>query len=466
MASKRGKVARRFSDTSLEVMVQAVKTRGKVLFPASGKKVHSSLSKKAWVEVAEEVSRLSVTPRTWIQCRKRFNDLTRSAREKAAHNMRSKIGGGSADTVALSQVEQMAMEICGTARALCIGDGEAGGFSKQVPSPPPLPPPQKAVKEEPLEEDIPPKSAESVTASPRSSSSGVPTPDGTESELEGPTPSEAPSKRGREQVQVAGAGQASTRRRVMSSSSSAEWDKDADFRDPAMKRKMLEAHHRLYDVLEGLPKTLSTMSESMEESTSAMCGVVSHVISTLQTTLESATASRDAANESSPQATTSPTIEALMKTQTAAIQTLGTNVCSSLDRLVLQMDNLVDHVDRGFERVTLLLKSALPQVGGGEELEPCRSNGSAAGLAGAVLSRDTLAPSPPPPPPPAMVPKSQAGPATAKALQSAAVPSRARAPRGQRSQASQEQPQQPPATSFAATTGGSSRRSSKVGLSH
>ncbi|XP_067830712.1 uncharacterized protein [Heptranchias perlo] len=466
MAGRRGKVARRFSDTSLEVLVAAVRARRGVLFPQSGKKVHSSLSKKGWLEVAEEVSRLSVTPRTWIQCRKRFNDLTRSAREKTAHNMRerNKIGAGTADIVILTQAEQAAMDISGTFRAISIGDGEAGGLSKHGP-PPQQQPPQEAPEEDTSEEDIPTERAQSRTPSLRSTSAEIPTPDGIESELEGPAPGETHSTSRQEQVLVAGPAQETTRRRAMSPPSSAEWDRDADFRDPAMKRKMLEAHYRLYEVLEGLPQTLSTMSESMEESTSTMCGVVSHVISTLQSTLECATTSRDTAAEPSQQESVSPTIEALMEAQTAAIQTLGSNVCSTLERLVCQMDRMVDHVDRGFQRVTHLLQSALPQISG--------SDGSAKGQASVALSQDgtAFALSTPPQPIPATVPDSRLGQtalAAAEELQSAAAPSRARPPRVHRpraSQGSQHLPQQP-TTSFAVVTGGASRRSCKVGLSH
>ncbi|XP_067875576.1 ataxin-2 homolog isoform X2 [Heterodontus francisci] len=443
-----------------------------------------------------------------------------SKKEKAAHNMRerNKIGGGTADIVALSQVEQAAMEISGTSRAISIGDGEAGGFSKHsdcfpvlpihVPqvittnfkisaSPPePQQPPQEAFEEDTVESDSPPEGVQSVAASLQSSNAEIPAPDREESELERPVPDETHSQRDQEQDQeqeqereqeqqqeqeqdqeqeqalVVGTGQEVSRRRAMSSPSSAEWDRDTDLRDPAIKRKMLEAHHRLYEVLEGLPKTLSAMSESMEESTSAMCGVVSHVVSTLQTTLESTTTSRDTMAEPSQQESASPTIEALIGAQTATIQTLGSNVCSTLERLVCQMDSLVGHVDRGFQRVTHLLQSALPQISGSEETKPHGSNGSATGQASVTLVHKAFALSPPPQPMPAMVPNNQLGLtalAAAKVLQSVAVPLRARAPRGQRpraTQGSQDQPQQPTTTCSAVATGGASRRSSKVGLSH
>ncbi|XP_041033949.1 uncharacterized protein LOC121271764 [Carcharodon carcharias] len=492
MAARRGKVARRFSDTSLEVLVAAVRARGKILFPSAGKKVHSSLSKKGWLEVAEEVSRLSITPRTWIQCRKRFNDLTRSAREKAAHNMRerNKMGGGTSDIVALTPVEQSAMDISGTSRAISIGDGEAGGFSKHSdcftivplhvpqaipvsiktsasPPEPSSPPPQEAFEEDNLEEDSPPEGVQSAAASLQSSGAEIRSPEPVGSELEGPAEAaETHSKREPEQPPVTGTPQVTSRRRAMSSPSSAEWDRDTDLRDPAMKRKMLEAHHRLYEVLEGLPKTLSAMSESMEESTSAMCGVVSHVVSTLQSTLESATTSRETIAEPPQQEALSPTIEALIETQTATIQTLGSNICSTLERLVDQMDCLVDHVDKGFQRVSHLLQSALPQISGSEETKP---HGSSTRQASITPVPGALAVSLPPHPSPTTVPNSQvgqAGAAAAKVLQPVTVPLRARAPRGQRSRACQGSQDQPPATCFTVSAGATSRRSGKVGFSH
>ncbi|XP_048377319.2 uncharacterized protein LOC125447170 [Stegostoma tigrinum] len=453
MAARRGKVARRFSDTSLEVLVAAVRARAKVLFPRSGKKVHSSLSKKAWLEVAEEVSRLSITPRTWIQCRKRFNDLTRSAREKAAHNMRerSRLGGGTTDVVALSPVEQSAMDISGTSKAISIGDGEAGGFSKHadcftivplhmaqaipvsIKTSPSPPPPREVFEEEPPEEDKP-------AASLPSGSAELAELEQDKSEAEGPAPLSG-TEREREGPEM-------SRRRVLPSPGPADWDGDSDLRDPAIKRKMLEAHQRLYQVLEGLPKTLSAMSESMEESTSAMCGVVSHVVSTLQSTLESTTTPRESTLAEPPQPETpSPTVNSLIEAQTAAIQALGANVCSALERMAGQLDTLVDRVDRGFETVSHLLRSALPQTGGSEETKP------RAGRAGASCPF-------PPNPLPCAAPVSNRQ-LSQGALQPEGTPPRARAPRSQRSpRACQEAP------ANSCLTGGTSRRSGKVGLSH
>ncbi|XP_078093803.1 uncharacterized protein LOC144509204 [Mustelus asterias] len=494
MAARRGRVARRFSDTSLEVLVAAVRARAALLFPPSSKKLHSSLAKRGWQEVAQEVSRLSITPRSWIQCRKRFNDLSRSAREKAAHNMRerNKTGGGTTDIVALTPVEQSAMDISGTSRGISIGDGEAGGFSKHsdcfpvVPlpapqvipvniktsacPPEPSPPPQEALEEDSLEEDGPPEGVQSVATSLQSSSAEFPTREPARGELEGlpdgTAAAETHSKREPEQALAVGTGPVTSRRRAWSTPSSAEWHRDTDLRDPAIKRKMLEAHHRLYEVLEGLPKTLGAMSESMEESTSAMCGVVSHVVSTLQTTLESVTTSRGSAGKPPQQEPIPPTIEALIAAQTASIQTLGSNICSTLERLVGQMDSLVDHVGKGFQMVSHLLQSALPQISGSEEAKP---HGRATGQVCVTLVQETNAVSPPPQPIPDIVPNSHQGQTAAELPQPMTIPLRARAPRGQRSRTSpgsQDQSQQPPATCFTASPGATSRRSGKVGLSH
>ncbi|XP_043535791.1 uncharacterized protein LOC122542279 isoform X1 [Chiloscyllium plagiosum] len=470
MAARRGKVARRFSDTSLKVLVAAVRARARVLFPRSSKKVHGSLSKKAWLEVAEEVSRLSITPRTWIQCRKRFNDLTRSAREKAAHNVRerSRLGGGTTDVVALTPVEQSAMDICGTPREISIGDGEAGGFSKHgdcftiVPlhtaqaipvSIKTSPSPREVFQVEPSVEDKP-------AASPASAELAEPGPG--LSEAQGPAPLGGTEQKPEAPGQ--GLGLEVSRRRALPFPGAAEWD---DPRDPAIKRKMLEAHHRLYQVLEGLPKTLSAMSESMEESTSAMCGVVSHVISTLQSTLESTSTPQEGAVAEPPQPETpSPTLEALIEAQTAAVQALGADVCSALERLTGRLDTLVDRVDRGFETLSHLLRCALPLAGGSEEAKPSEG-GDASGQASFALTRGACPPFPPSPPPRAAQPTPPNGQLSQRALAAgpAAHPPqgpapRARAARSQRSRPSQE----PPALSC--LTGGTSRRSGKVGLSH
>ncbi|XP_043535792.1 uncharacterized protein LOC122542279 isoform X2 [Chiloscyllium plagiosum] len=360
------------------------------------------------------------------------------------------------------------MDICGTPREISIGDGEAGGFSKHgdcftiVPlhtaqaipvSIKTSPSPREVFQVEPSVEDKP-------AASPASAELAEPGPG--LSEAQGPAPLGGTEQKPEAPGQ--GLGLEVSRRRALPFPGAAEWD---DPRDPAIKRKMLEAHHRLYQVLEGLPKTLSAMSESMEESTSAMCGVVSHVISTLQSTLESTSTPQEGAVAEPPQPETpSPTLEALIEAQTAAVQALGADVCSALERLTGRLDTLVDRVDRGFETLSHLLRCALPLAGGSEEAKPSEG-GDASGQASFALTRGACPPFPPSPPPRAAQPTPPNGQLSQRALAAgpAAHPPqgpapRARAARSQRSRPSQE----PPALSC--LTGGTSRRSGKVGLSH
>ncbi|XP_060705315.1 large proline-rich protein BAG6-like isoform X2 [Hemiscyllium ocellatum] len=354
------------------------------------------------------------------------------------------------------------MDISGTPREISIGDGEAGGFSEHgdclsivplhtaqaIPVSIKTPPsPREVFQEEPSAEDKPAASPAQL-AQP---GSGL-------GEAQGPSPL------GGSERKPEAPGSEASRRRALPFPGAAEWD---DPRDPAVKRKMLEAHQRLYQVLEGLPKTLSAMSESMEESTSAMCGVVSHVVSTLQATLESASTPRESAVAEPPQPESpAPTLEALIEAQTAAVRALGADVCSALERLTGRLDTLAERVDRGFETVSHLLRCALPRAGGSEEAE----GGAASGQASFALTRGACPPFPPSPPPRAAEPTTTPPPngqlsQGALAAGPAALPPqgpapRARAPRSQRSQPSQE----PPALSC--LTAGTSRRSGKVGLSH
>ncbi|XP_067875323.1 uncharacterized protein [Heterodontus francisci] len=123
-----------FSAASLQVLLQAVEERREILFSPDGRRRPSKVRKRAWLEVAEEVSSRGVVRHTWIQCRKRLNDPLRSAREKRAHNARerSRTGGGVACPAFLSRMEDDALMIAGEEGGRAVEDGEAGGHGHET----------------------------------------------------------------------------------------------------------------------------------------------------------------------------------------------------------------------------------------------------------------------------------------------------------------------------------------------
>ncbi|XP_041029934.1 uncharacterized protein LOC121269400 [Carcharodon carcharias] len=125
------RIAPRFSDASLHVLLQGVRKRREVLFPADRKKKPSRLTKEAWMEIAAEVTSCGVQQRDWVQCRKRMNDLLRTAKEKKAHNSieMSKVGGGIPDIRNLTAAETEALELAGDQSGFSISDAETGVMS-------------------------------------------------------------------------------------------------------------------------------------------------------------------------------------------------------------------------------------------------------------------------------------------------------------------------------------------------
>ncbi|XP_067885360.1 probable ATP-dependent RNA helicase DDX60 isoform X2 [Heterodontus francisci] len=111
-------------------VLQAVRERRDVLFQRNRGKSQARKNKQAWLQVAEEVSSHGVTPLTWIQCRKWFNDLIQAAKEKMAHNRReqAKTRGGLSLLHVLTPMEEEAMELAGSQDGRSIA--ETGAFSQ------------------------------------------------------------------------------------------------------------------------------------------------------------------------------------------------------------------------------------------------------------------------------------------------------------------------------------------------
>ncbi|XP_067884544.1 myb-related transcription factor, partner of profilin-like [Heterodontus francisci] len=96
--------APRFSDAAVEILVEQVRSRKEV--PSDGRKMPRQTLRQAWEEVALNVNARTDIIRTGGQCRKKFNDITRTARDKLAHKPRKRTC-----IQELTQMEQEALDI-------------------------------------------------------------------------------------------------------------------------------------------------------------------------------------------------------------------------------------------------------------------------------------------------------------------------------------------------------------------
>ncbi|XP_067833405.1 uncharacterized protein [Heptranchias perlo] len=403
----------RFSDTAVEVLLEQVRARRELLFPSEGRSVPRETVHQAWMDVALSVNSRSEVPKTWLQCRKKFNGLTWTAKEKLAHKTRKRTSSGEQvnSILDLTQMEQEALDIIGPNSRRSIETGKARGRVQQDLSHY-LDPAVQEMEGDHRTEDTPSPAPSFQYTSTEISMCGER--DGQFNNSE------------QELAIVERTVRETDGRRASSGPSYAEEDKDADFNGPAFKRKIFHEHHQLLEALDSLPRSCLTLSESMEESASILCGVVAQGITTLQSTMERVVSSMDAAVRPSVQEPVAPALASLIEAQTGAIQALACTVSSGLERLG-------GRIDKGFSRVTDLLQSALPQVSGSTESWLRGSDNGAMGLAHAALyqNHSTSAPSP------HLQPLDQTAPVAAEILQSAARPSRTRALRDRRQRASQ-----------------------------
>ncbi|XP_067874853.1 uncharacterized protein [Heterodontus francisci] len=403
----------RFSDGAVEVLLEEVRAHREILFPWEGRSVPREMVHQAWMDVALSVNARSEVPKTWLQCRKKFNGLTWTAKEKLARRTRKRTSTGERppSILDLTQMEQEALDIIGPNCRRSIENGEAGGQVPQGLSH------YLGFTGQEMEENHLMEDAPSPAPSFQYTSTEISVSDGRDGELEESTQGELFSNSEQELTIVERTVQEMDGQRASSVPSYAEEDKDADLSGPAFKRKLFHEHHQLLEALDSLPRSCLTLSESMEESASILCGVVAQGITTLQSTMEHVLSSVDAAVRPSVQEPVAPALASLIEAQTGAIQTLACTISSGLERLGAR-------IDRGFSRVTDLLQSALPQVSGSAESQS-HGNGTM-GVAHVAPSQDdsTSVPSPHPQPPTA--------PVAATLLQSEGRSPRARALRDRR----------------------------------
>ncbi|XP_069748765.1 transcriptional regulator Kaiso isoform X2 [Narcine bancroftii] len=116
MAALARERAPRFMDADLNILVEEVENRRKILYARGPRKPFRTEMKYQWEEVARKINAQSDAPRTWSQCRKKFNDLTRVVKEKIArHRQQQKQSGGApACALRLSRLEERVRAIMRT----------------------------------------------------------------------------------------------------------------------------------------------------------------------------------------------------------------------------------------------------------------------------------------------------------------------------------------------------------------
>ncbi|XP_067898172.1 uncharacterized protein [Heterodontus francisci] len=115
-----------FSDEDLDKLLNEVEAKRHRLLGYDKRRAPRKVSILAWKEVAEAVTANSTVPRTAEQCRKKLNDLTRSARSKMAHNARERSltrlsGGGVAFLKDLNEYEERARQLVGISNSSVSG---------------------------------------------------------------------------------------------------------------------------------------------------------------------------------------------------------------------------------------------------------------------------------------------------------------------------------------------------------
>ncbi|XP_067897782.1 nuclear apoptosis-inducing factor 1-like [Heterodontus francisci] len=132
MEGRRFTTAPRFSEESLQVLLQVLEARRDILFNANGQRRPAEVTKGAWLEVAKEVSCCCVVWRTWLQCHKRLNDLLRSARVRGNARERSRTSGGQGNQAYLTTMEEDALMLGRGGQRKCHGRYKGHVFQSVV----------------------------------------------------------------------------------------------------------------------------------------------------------------------------------------------------------------------------------------------------------------------------------------------------------------------------------------------
>ncbi|XP_067832504.1 uncharacterized protein [Heptranchias perlo] len=369
--------------------------------------------------------------------------------------------------MALTDAEVEALEISRTLHCLSMADGESGSGETAGPS---------AIDvsvEGDSSEDMPVSEGASSHMSLASTSADTHTSVGPPPQLVGIAHGESPRTHEHEQTLVAGSAAEGPRRWEHSSPGFAQPDPDAEPRGPPVKRRVVEGHQNIAEVLGEVPRALSTIARRMEESNSCMRGMVAQVQEGIA---EIVSQGREGISEivsrvgvgTSAVEDRLASLERHAQLTNESIQALTTAVRIQGEQHSAAINRLTDTLEVALQGLTHVIQTAVQQggrgdVGLGHEREDGeRGNGSVDATQGAPKSH----PLPPSQPVPAIVHPLQvaeSAPAQVQEEQSVEVPSRAPKPRGRRPKASTRSghEQEQPATTSAGATGVAPRRGSR-----
>ncbi|XP_078287242.1 uncharacterized protein LOC144611828 [Rhinoraja longicauda] len=320
--------APRFSDAAVEVLLEQVKSRREVFFPTDGRPLLRHTLRQAWKELAVSVNARSNSPRTGEQCRQKFNDLTRTARDKLAHRQRER-----SCVLPLSRVEQEALDLW------------RAGRRRLEKQPTGAQPPQGASQDwgragrETEEEQLPGGTAASTVqhSEPGAGRESVGQSMGsTRSESLGEGEQEPPAVGWAERVGDGWSGGLAF--------GAGEDGEDRELGSPAFRRRVFHLHHQLLEALDSLSGSCQALSRGTE-SAPTLAHLLLRTLSSLQDLTQRVPSCVSTAGTTSAPEPEAPALAPLIQAQKAALQGLVCSVSTGLDQLQ-------ERLDRGFNRVT------------------------------------------------------------------------------------------------------------------
>lgn len=348
--------AARFSDAAVEILLEQVKARREVFFPADGRPLLRHTLRQAWKELALSVNARSHSPRTGEQCRQKFNDLTRTARDKLAHRKRER-----SCVLPLSRVEHEALDLWRAGRRRLekqpAGDqpprgssqdwGHAGREIEEMQLP-------RGTAVTTIQHSVPGAGGESVGLS------------------IGLTPSESLDEDEQEPPAVGWTEREGGGRSGGLAFGAGEY---GELSSPAFRRRVFHLHHQLLEAVDSLSSSCLAMSRGTE-STPTLAHLLLRTLSSLQDVTQRVPSCVSSAWTTSAPEPEAPALAPLIQAQRAALQGL---VCS----VSIGLDQLWDRLDGGFSRVT---GSCNPSphgaaTGGQSVGEPCISRPGCTGAA-------------------------------------------------------------------------------------
>lgn len=115
----------RFSEREVDIMVERIYENADILFSRFSDTLTSKKKKIAWGSIVESVNATSFVHRTTEEVKKKWEDLKRVVKRRAAEvrKDRSRTGGGPSSVEPLSSTEELVVSLLGEARIYGLADG-------------------------------------------------------------------------------------------------------------------------------------------------------------------------------------------------------------------------------------------------------------------------------------------------------------------------------------------------------